>query len=512
VEKAAPYVFDLFLQAFGGGRLTDPASGRSVDLGNTLVIMTSNLGGTVKGRGIGFARGESRSAEERNRLLREVEGYFRPEFINRLDNIVVFRPLDRENMRQIARRELGRALQREGVIRRNILLDFREDVLEVLLAAGFSEAYGARPLKRAIDRLVLLPLARRIAAEPDLRDQLLEFQAPHGEIEIATIPLGPTLVTTPPKPEELPEDEEAEWEEQPQAGARLSVPPGLSLRQIEVGIGALRRRLEAHLGSEHFERLVTLKEELLEEMLEPSFWDDEERAHRVNRTVYHLDRITKRLLDLQRQAESFSLPVGTAQRDAGRVARLGARYRALEGETSLAELELLATDGMTVSTSGARIRILPLPSEGEPGSDDWPLVLLGLYEGWAQRHGYEVETEAGAGAIVTLRGGNLAGILAGETGVHKRRTLVQRGKERYPHVDLARVEVSPLLKEEPSWEDGKRDTAEVVRLYSFGRSHYVRDPRTGERSNRAREVLKGDIDSFLLAYLSQHAPERTVTA
>jgi hypothetical protein len=403
-------------------------------------------------------------------------------------------------MRQIARRELGKALQREGVTRRNILLDFREDVLEVLLLAGFSEAHGARPLKRAIDRLVLLPLARRIAAEPDLRDQLLEFQAPGGEIAIATIPLGPVLATR--ARAEQAKEEEAEWEE-----AESPPPPALGRRQLEIGIEALRGRLDAHVTSEHFVGLVALKDALLEEIVQPSFWDDPEHAHSVNRTIYHLDRITKRLLDLQRQAENLTLPAGLMGREPARVARLATRYHSLQREAALAELELLATDGTTVSTTGAEIRIVAMPSEGESGSGSWPYVLLGMYEGWAQGHGYEIETAVGAETGVTVRGGNLAGILVGETGVHKRRTLVIKGNERHTEVDLALVEVLPLSANEKMGA-GRLNHADVARLYSFGRSHYVRDPRTGERSNRARDVLRGDIDTFLLAYLSRQLPHR----
>jgi hypothetical protein len=132
-----------------------------------------------------------------------------------------------------------------------------------------------------------------------------------------------------------------------------------------------------------------------------------------------------------------------------------------------------------------------------------------MYEGWAQRHGYEVETEAGAAIVVTVRGGNLAPILAGEAGVHKRRTVVTKGEARYPKAELARVEVLPLAGEDEPGESVTAgfDPAEVVRLYSFGRSHYVRDPRTGERSNRTRDVLSGDLDAFLLAYLLQRLPE-----
>src|SRR5690242_12053349 len=120
-EKANSYVFDLFLQAFDDARISD-SSGRTVDLRNTIIVMTSNIGTELsEARGIGFLEasgGQAQDQERARQVAHAVEEYFRPEFINRLDKIVVFQPLGRAEMRRIARRELGRALMREGVIDR----------------------------------------------------------------------------------------------------------------------------------------------------------------------------------------------------------------------------------------------------------------------------------------------------------------------------------------------------------------------------------------------------------
>jgi hypothetical protein len=117
--------------------------------------MTSNLGGgALAPRSLGFGADGADAAQAADddtlRRLRAVHAEFRPEFINRLDKIVVFRPLGRDAMRRIARRELGRALEREGLRRRSILLDFGDDVLDLLLEVGFSQEFGARLLQRAI--------------------------------------------------------------------------------------------------------------------------------------------------------------------------------------------------------------------------------------------------------------------------------------------------------------------------------------------------------------------------
>src|SRR5579859_4018085 len=148
-------------------------------------------------------------------------------------------------MRRIARRELGRALMREGVLRRNILLDFREEVLDALLAAGFSPTYGARPLQRAIKDQVLLPLARRIAAQPATGEQLLELCVADGRIDAAIIPINPAV------------EVESDASDAPAAvsGERVAVADAatgrvrnLELRQLQVALEAQRERVLAQIA------------------------------------------------------------------------------------------------------------------------------------------------------------------------------------------------------------------------------------------------------------------------
>ena len=168
LEKAHREVFDALLGVLGEGRLTD-ASGRSADFRNAIIIMTSNLGAgrrEMQAIGFGGSRGGSRSAatasDERLRahFTKQAEQFFRPEFFNRIDRIVAFRPLTLDAMRLITRRELGKLLMREGIVRRNLLVEIDDAVIEQLLAQGFHPLYGARPLQREIERMVILPLAR----------------------------------------------------------------------------------------------------------------------------------------------------------------------------------------------------------------------------------------------------------------------------------------------------------------------------------------------------------------
>ncbi|MDB5307399.1 MAG: ATP-dependent Clp protease ATP-binding subunit [Gemmataceae bacterium] len=162
VEKADPSVFDLLLQALGEARLTD-AGGRLADFRNTVVILTSNLGAEAYQTGsTGFAGGPPTAAEAREHFGRAVEQFLRPEMFNRLDRIVSFAPLGAGTIRRIADREWHKVLGRDGVRFRGLTVGTSPALLDHLAAVGFDPRYGARPLKRAMERELLAPLARQL--------------------------------------------------------------------------------------------------------------------------------------------------------------------------------------------------------------------------------------------------------------------------------------------------------------------------------------------------------------
>ena len=159
IEKAHPDVFNLLLQLLEDGRLTD-SKGRTVDFKNTLVIMTSNIGSKViekGGGGLGFEfSGESAEDSQYTRIRslvnEELKQYFRPEFLNRLDEIIVFRQLNREEVKEIAEIMLKEVFGRMG--EKGITLTVSEAFKERLVEEGYNPAYGARPLRRAVMRLL----------------------------------------------------------------------------------------------------------------------------------------------------------------------------------------------------------------------------------------------------------------------------------------------------------------------------------------------------------------------
>jgi len=183
VEKAHPDVFNVLLQVLDDGRLTD-GQGRTVDFRNTVVIMTSNLGSQV----IQELAGESNYERMKAAVMEIVQQHFRPEFVNRVDDIVVFHPLGREQLRSIVEIQLG--FLRRRLADRDIELALTDAARDLLGEAGFDPVYGARPLKRAIQHQLENPLAQRILrgefgpgdrVQVDVADGQLAFRKTKGQ-------------------------------------------------------------------------------------------------------------------------------------------------------------------------------------------------------------------------------------------------------------------------------------------------------------------------------------------
>jgi len=155
VEKAHPDVFNVLLQVLEDGRLTD-SHGRTVDFKNTVIVMTSNLGSAQIQELVGDKEAQ------RAAVMDAVSSHFRPEFINRIDEVVVFEPLGREQIAGIAEIQMGRL--RARLTERELSLELTPEALDKLIAVGYDPVYGARPLKRAIQRWIENPLAQRILA------------------------------------------------------------------------------------------------------------------------------------------------------------------------------------------------------------------------------------------------------------------------------------------------------------------------------------------------------------
>ncbi|MYU26131.1 ATP-dependent Clp protease ATP-binding subunit [Streptomyces sp. SID8352] len=193
VEKAHPDVFNILLQVLDDGRLTD-SQGRTVDFTNTVVVMTSNLGSeaiTRRGAGIGFGAGGSDADEEarREQVLRPLRDHFRPEFLNRIDEIVVFRQLSGEQLRRITSLLLDQT--RRMARAQDVTVDFTDAAVDWLAERGYQPEYGARPLRRTIQREVDNQLSRLLLDGRVREGGRVTVEVEDGRLAFRTPPRAP---------------------------------------------------------------------------------------------------------------------------------------------------------------------------------------------------------------------------------------------------------------------------------------------------------------------------------
>lgn len=198
IEKAHPSVFNLLLQVLGEGRLTD-ALGRTADFTNAIILLTSNLGVREASRLTGF---DLPGRDSSQAFVRAAEAFFSPEFFNRIDRVIPFSPLSKDEIRQIIRLELASIASREGFQRRRLSLSVDEGAQDWLVEQGYHPTLGARALKRVLERALVRPLADRLTALPtntlQARHPILAraFKGPRGLL-LDVRPLEPVARVTP---------------------------------------------------------------------------------------------------------------------------------------------------------------------------------------------------------------------------------------------------------------------------------------------------------------------------
>jgi ATP-dependent Clp protease ATP-binding subunit ClpC len=185
IEKADPSVFDLLLTVLDEGRLRD-SRGRMTDFRSTVIVMTTNLG-VRHGASLGFAQEAPEGGGDST--IHDIRQFFRPEFFNRIDRVVPFAPLTRTAIEAIAVQELQAIAQREGLVRRGVRLAFSPALVAFVADKGFSPAYGARPLQRAVEQLVVAAVARTMFG-PVADGALLEVDMQDGAVVVRPAPAG----------------------------------------------------------------------------------------------------------------------------------------------------------------------------------------------------------------------------------------------------------------------------------------------------------------------------------
>jgi len=200
IEKAHPDVFNILLQILEDGRLTD-SQGRTVDFRHAIVIMTSNIGASEIARNtpLGFAVTEDETGvsydDMKGRIMGELKKVFRPEFLNRIDDVIVFHKLQKDEIKQIIDLLLLRI--RESMAERELQLELSEEAKDLLVDKGWDPAMGARPLRRAIQRYIEDPLADfvlRAQLEPGATVMVESQDVPEGGAEDGADPIKLSII------------------------------------------------------------------------------------------------------------------------------------------------------------------------------------------------------------------------------------------------------------------------------------------------------------------------------
>ena len=542
IEKAHPNIYNLCLQIFDAGRLTD-TQGRTADFRRTIIILTSNVGSATSSGFVGFGNRPA-TAPDREMTMRELGRWFRPEFLNRLDRIVTFRSLAVETAEKIARREVAHVLERSGIARRKLAVDVDPEVLPLLLREGYSPTFGARPLKRTVERLVLLPVAKAIAEGRAPPGSLLRLAARDGRVHI-----------------------EIEPPETADSGVEAPAPAARAAPVADRAAKLLERVLDLHAQSAP---LAARKSELLAQSAAPGFWNDQQASRGLLDEVYRLDGILGALDGLEKKTKIEVERSGRYRSSDRDLARVDERLTALEGEVNHIGFLVNCRESRDLGDALLSLRLVNAHGEGL----DSVAMLARMYKALAVRRGLEITVlddhlggEPPEDTITLwITGAGAHALLASEAGLHQ----VTRGKkddgpgrrhvdrdvvrvEIFPapartvefHADEVRSEIHPVsgikgrllsrvkfdvrlfhvptMTSVHGWSDGSKGEAlqrfqmllrarvdaasqprpedgrpPVIRRYRLGPTTLVRDQRSGRHTGRLDQVLEGNLDLFLV--------------
>ena len=477
-EKAHPNVWDLFLQVFDDGRLSD-ANGIAADFRHCIIILTSNLGATVhQNSGLGF--GDRTEEFSPDQVMRAIAQSFRPEFVNRLDKVIVFQPLRRDLMREILHKELRLVLERRGFQNREWAVEWESSAIEFLLDKGFSAQLGARPLKRAIDQYLLAPLAATIVEHrvPE-GDQFLFVRSDGRGIQVEFVDPDADRVSA----IEAPQKEAVEL-----AAIVLNA---LGSKAEHVTVLQELRLLGLRLDSEEWH---SLSDRLGLAMGDANFWKDETRFGTLARFAL-LDRVKA----AAKTAEALHERLEKSREKTGRfspqlMARL-ARQLYLAKAGSLDALTNVPVESVL------KVEIAMDAGGGTEGAKEWCDRLVGMYRGWADTRGMQCTTFPFESSLyLTISGFGAHRTLLQESGLH----VLESGEEESgPSRCVARVRVAISPPGELKANAGRvlKSAIEsepvpqaIVRRYRDGSAPLVRDAKRGWRSGKLDAVLAGDFD------------------
>lgn len=455
LEKAHPNIWDLLLGLLDEGRITPP-SGQTVDCRNTIVIATSNVGAQDSQRSaVGFGGGASES-DQRRAVEKALEAHFRPEFLNRFGHLAVFHALTTEQVTQVARWELKRVIDREGIAARNLIVEVEDAALALVVEKGFDPRYGARGLKREIQRRVVLPLAMTLMERQVEPGSILRVVARDARLQVRVVETGVSKA-------------------QRRKREPIKLPDGstLDLSQVQARAQGLEDRLQSLSAAIDEDTLFDQQQALERERAQPSFWGEPLRAAKVmlqlEQLSLTLDRTERLRLSLEElQAELAQAP---AELKKAKLSRLIQQLLRIEDRVLNAERQLVRMGPAGIWD--ALVHIEPVGKGGAQARE----LLTATYQEWAASRGFKVQllcdpVSTSEATLLAIQGNWAHGLLAREAGLH--RLKLDKDSE------MVRVRVAP-------WTDARAEP-------SFG-PHKALRGQVGASGNtlRSRLELQGGL-------------------
>lgn len=485
-EKAHPNIWDLFLQVFDDGRLTDQR-GSIADFRYSIIILTSNIGASlpVTNR-VGFNTSEDERID--GNMLKAINQTFRPEFVNRIDKIIMFNPLTKAIAKQILKNELGKVLARRGLRRRAWELDFEDSALEFLLEKGFSSSLGARPLKRAIEKFLLAPLAVTI----------VNHDYPKGNQFLLVSPAKQKL-----KVEFIdPDEPDFTWNQKKQILEKQEAQSKvLNLKEIVANpkgvlseFKLIERRLielQKVISKEH---LLQVKEDYLGEMGSTEFWSKPER-YEILSEIEFIDRFESAY------ETTTSLLERLKGRNKERLSYDSKLIRKLAQRLYL--LNQAVNSYVNKEPQDALIRIKYKKSDREHGKK-----IENMYSSWSKHRGMKMElikesSESGECIFIfSVVGFGAYSLLKSESGYH---VFENRGSKEKDMIKT-RINVSVITMTNEDHRSinttgiltrfSKSGISKVVRRYRMDKSPVVKDLKNRWQTGKVEYVLNGNFDLF----------------
>ena len=400
IDKAHANVWDLLLQLLDDGRLT-PAGGPSVNFRNTILIATANVGAqALDKRPMGFT--SATLSDEASHVQSELEAFFRPELLNRFQHIVRFHRLTKEEVTEIARAEMSRTLEREGIVGRKLSVDIDRDVVDLVVSRGYDNKYGARALKRQIQQQVVMPIATLLMERRVEDTSILRLTTRHGEVKVSVL-----------------ESEDTKTQRREAEPLLLANKQKIDQESLQAMLVDAQAQIVAIVSGTNLAKQKSERADLELRRRAVDFWSDTQAAALVLENCDQIDRVIERIDRLQGdQLEISAALLACTNRDA--LSRIADRALLHVDYVAQAhrELRLLGRDGV----HDALLEIRPIGHAKEIRD-----LLYQIYTSWADERKYRLRTirepmTNDEPVMIYVAGPYAFGYLRDEAGMHRLRT------------------------------------------------------------------------------------------